>query len=434
MAFRVGFALGSNLGNRLSHLRRARDMIRDLSPEGSHFLQAPIYQSEPLDCPPSSPDFYNTALELDYAGNPYDLLSFTQGIEYHLGRAATPLPNAPRVVDIDILYFGNEIVRGDILTLPHPALTHRRFVLQPLSDICPEFILPGDDTTIEEHLEKLDSPETRTRPRPDPLVKPPPPMPTPAEKTQALRERKKTGPRITALTAYDYPTARLLDEAGVDLLLVGDSLGMVVLGYPDTTRVTLDQMLHHVAAAARGNKNALLVGDLPIGTYDTPKEALRTARKLAQAGAEAVKLEGGLRQAGKIALIASRGIPVVGHLGMLPQRVREEGGYRKKGKTAGETRRLLDSARALQEAGCCALVLESVLPKVAEAITGGIRIPTIGIGCGEGACDGEIAVVTDVLGTYPWFVPPFARPEANLAQSTTEAVTRYCQRVRAEKK
>ncbi|MEE2734686.1 MAG: 3-methyl-2-oxobutanoate hydroxymethyltransferase, partial [Verrucomicrobiota bacterium] len=148
-----------------------------------------------------------------------------------------------------------------------------------------------------------------------------------SDKCSALRARKEVGPPIAALTAWDYPTARLLDEAGTDLILVGDSLGMVVLGFPDTTHVTLDHMLHHVAAAARGCRESLLVADFAIHSYDSEAEAVETARALVKAGAEAIKLEGGVRQAGKVKAIVEEGIPVLGHLGMLPQRLKEEGGY-----------------------------------------------------------------------------------------------------------
>jgi 3-methyl-2-oxobutanoate hydroxymethyltransferase len=231
------------------------------------------------------------------------------------------------------------------------------------------------------------------------------------------------------LTAYDYPTARLLDESGVDVLLVGDSLGMVVLGFPDTTHVTLAHMLHHVATVARATPRALIVGDLPIHTYDTPAQALETARRLVAAGAEAVKLEGGIRQAEKVRAITAAGIPVVGHLGMLPQRVIEEGGYRKKGKTPEQTEALREGAQALVDAGVCAIVFESIIPETARMLTASLSVPTIGIGCGNLTCDGEVAVVTDLLGSFPWFVPPFAKPEADVAGITRDAVSRYISRV-----
>jgi 3-methyl-2-oxobutanoate hydroxymethyltransferase len=255
---------------------------------------------------------------------------------------------------------------------------------------------------------------------------------TALDKAAALRQRKGGRP-ISALTAYDYPTARLLDESGVDVLLVGDSLGMVVLGMPDTTQVTLAQMLHHVAAVARARPRALVVGDLPIHTYDTPAAALASARELVAAGAEAVKLEGGVRQIDKVRAIIAAGIPVIGHLGMLPQRVIEEGGYRKKGRTPAQAEAILAGAHALMAAGVCAIVLESVVPETARAITAGIAVPIIGIGCGEGTCDGEIAVVTDLLGSFPWFVPPFARPAADLAAMTRQAAATYVARVTADR-
>lgn len=249
---------------------------------------------------------------------------------------------------------------------------------------------------------------------------------TSLEKAAALTARvhQPENP-ISALTAYDYSTARLLDEAGIDVLLVGDSLGMVVLGFPDTTHVTMEHMIHHTAAAARGCERALLLGDLPIHSYPDPETALANAQRLVAVGAEAVKLEGGLGQVEKVRAITSAGIPVVGHLGMLPQRVKEEGGYKKKGKTAEQAQALLEGALALQEAGICALVLESVMPSVAKNLSTQLRIPTIGIGCGSGNTHGEIAVITDLLGSYPWFVPPFATPRAAQSESTQSAARAY---------
>lgn len=244
------------------------------------------------------------------------------------------------------------------------------------------------------------------------------------EKAAKIRAQKGNAP-VSALTAYDYATARLLDEAGVDLLLVGDSLGMVVLGYPDTTHVTLDHMLHHTAAVARGAENTLILGDLPINTYPDPETSVKNARQLIKAGAHAVKLEGGLNQVEKVRAMVEDGIPVVGHLGMLPQRVKEEGGYKKKGKTDEEAEAILAGALALQEAGVFAIVLESVIPKVSRLLTDNLEVPTIGIGCGTGNCDGEIAVISDVVGSYPWFVPPFATQRADVAGEISKAVKGY---------
>lgn len=212
---------------------------------------------------------------------------------------------------------------------------------------------------------------------------------------------KARGEKIAALTAYDFPMARLLDEAGIPLILVGDSLGMVVLGYEDTTQVTMADMEHHVRAAARARPRALLAADLPCGSYYTVDAALVNARRLVAAGAEAVKAEGGLAIAAQVRSIVAAGIPFLGHLGMLPQHVREEGGYHVKGKTEAEHAALRADADALVEAGAFAIVLELVTPRVAKELSQRIPIPTIGIGSGPD-CDGQILVTQDLLGFLPW--------------------------------
>lgn len=244
-----------------------------------------------------------------------------------------------------------------------------------------------------------------------------------------IRQRKTHGPRISALTAYDYPMGRLLDESGVDLILVGDSLGMVVLGYPDTTEVTMDDILHHTRAVARGVTRALLVADLPANSYLTPEQALVNARRLVEAGAQAVKLEGGVSMRAQIEAIAGAGIPLVGHIGMLPQSVRVEGGYRVKGRSETEAHALLEDARVLEQAGACAVVLEIVTPATARMITAGVNIPTIGIGSGTD-CDGQILVTYDLIGLFPWFQPKFVAPKAQVATSIREAVASYIEQTR----
>ena len=244
-----------------------------------------------------------------------------------------------------------------------------------------------------------------------------------------FNEMKRAGQRITALTAYDYPTARLLDESGVDIILVGDSVGMVVLGYEDTTRVSLPEMLHHTRAAARGVKRALLVADLPIRTYDTPEQAVATARELVQAGAHAVKLEGGASHARRIEAIVQAGIPVMGHIGMLPQSVREEGGYKLKGRTQSEIEQLIHDAHAVEKAGAFAVVLEIVKSDAARQITNAIGIPTIGIGSGLD-CDGQILVTHDLIGLFPWFTPKFVSPAARVADEIRRAVAQFIDRTR----
>jgi 3-methyl-2-oxobutanoate hydroxymethyltransferase len=244
-----------------------------------------------------------------------------------------------------------------------------------------------------------------------------------------FRECKNTGHKIAALTAYDYPTARLLDEAGLDLILVGDSLGMVVLGYPDTTSVTIDDMIRHTGAVARGAKNTLVVTDLPIDTYGTPAEAVGNAQRLIAAGAQAVKLEGGAAVAPQIRALVAAAIPVLAHIGMLPQHIREEGGYKIKGRTPDEADAIRRDAEAVQDAGAFAVVMEIVIPGLAADISPTLQIPSIGIGSGDG-CDGQILVLHDLVGLYPWFRPKFAVPRAELAGPLTQAARDYVAAVR----
>ena len=240
----------------------------------------------------------------------------------------------------------------------------------------------------------------------------------------SFRERKANGEKFAMLTAYDYPVARLLDESGVDLVLVGDSLGMVVLGHPDTTSVSMEDMLHHCRAVARGVKSAFVVADLPIGSVDTPELAVQNATRLHEAGAHGVKLEGGTSRCREIAAIVEAGIPVMGHIGMLPQQVRVEGGYKIKGKTPTEAQQLCADAVAVEKAGAFAVVMELVRPEVARKITATMTIPTIGIGSGPN-CDGQVLVVHDLVGLFPWFTPKFATPRAHVADSIREAVQTF---------
>ena len=245
-----------------------------------------------------------------------------------------------------------------------------------------------------------------------------------------FREMKKRGEKITALTAYDYPTARLLDESGIDIILVGDSLGMVVLGYEDTTRVTLEVMLHHTRAVARGVKRALLIADMPIRTYDTPEQALATAKQFVDVGAQGVKLEGGASHVAQIEAITAAGIPFMAHIGMLPQSVREEGGYKVKGRTPPEAETLIADACAVEKAGAFSVVLEIVVADLAKQITNTIGIPTIGIGSGE-HCDGQILVTHDLIGLFPWFTPKFVSAEARVAEEIRRAAQAFIARTRA---
>jgi 3-methyl-2-oxobutanoate hydroxymethyltransferase len=208
---------------------------------------------------------------------------------------------------------------------------------------------------------------------------------------------------------------------------------MVVLGYEDTTHVTLDEMRHHTRAVRRAVKRAYLVADLPFQTYETPEQALVSARQLIEDGADAIKLEGGSEIAAQIEWLVQHEIAVIGHLGMLPQHIREEGRYKKKGKTEDEARRLVDDARLLDRLGVRAMVLESLFKRVAREITETVSVPTIGIGAGS-ECDGQILVAHDLFGGFPWFCPPFVEPKANVAESISDAARRYVHEVHAQQR
>ncbi len=244
---------------------------------------------------------------------------------------------------------------------------------------------------------------------------------------EIIRAMKTRREKIAALTTYDYPMTKLLDEAGVPLLLVGDSLGMVVLGYPNTTVVTMAEMEHHTRAAARAKPDALLGADLPFQSYETPAQAVTNAQRLVAAGAEYVKAEGGRGIFPQVRAIIAAGVPFVGHLGMLPQHVLEEGGkYRIKGRDEAGREKLLDDAAALAEAGAFAVVLELVTPPVAREITERFPFATIGIGSGPD-CDGQILVTPDLIGMFPWFTPRFVKPKLDAAGQIRAAVQAWKQ-------
>lgn len=244
--------------------------------------------------------------------------------------------------------------------------------------------------------------------------------------TLTFRQKKERGEPITMLTAYDYPTAMAIDRAGIDSILVGDSLAMVVLGYENTLPVTMEEMLHHARAVARGAKSALLIGDMPFMSYQVSvEEAVRNAgRFLQQGGMDAVKLEGGRERADAVRAIVGAGIPVMGHLGLTPQSVHQLGGFRAQGKNASAAKRLLEDAQILEDAGAFSLVLESVPARLAEHISKKISIPTIGIGAGLG-CDGQVLVTHDLLGLFDRFTPKFVKKYANLHDVMNTAFTEY---------
>ena len=241
-----------------------------------------------------------------------------------------------------------------------------------------------------------------------------------------LKAMKKRGERIAMLTAYDYPGARLVEEAGVPIILVGDSLAMVVLGYDTTIPVTMEEMLHHVKAVVRGTHRAHIVADMPFMSYQAdPQEALRNAgRMLKEGGAQSVKLEGGQHVAETVRVLVSSGIPVMGHLGLTPQSVNQFGGYKVQGKTQAGAEKLVDDAVALEQAGAYAMVLETIPAQLAQVITDKVSVPTIGIGAGP-HCDGQVQVFHDMLGLFTDFVPRHAKRYAQVGEVVKEAVSQY---------
>lgn len=247
-----------------------------------------------------------------------------------------------------------------------------------------------------------------------------------------LQRKKEKGQPISVLTAYDYPGATLVDEAGVDMILVGDSLAMTVLGHPNTVSVTVEEMLHHCKAVSRGAKRAFLVGDMPFMSYQiSQSETIRNAgRFLKEAGMDAVKLEGAGETLKAVRAIVGAGISVMGHVGLTPQTATKLGGLKLQGKSASAAKQMMEDALALQEAGCFAIVLEAVPAVVAEAISKALTIPTIGIGAGAG-CDGQVLVFHDILGLFDGFTPKFVKRYANLRQPILDAFKAYKQEVEA---
>jgi len=240
-----------------------------------------------------------------------------------------------------------------------------------------------------------------------------------------IQKRKDEGVPITMVTAYDFTAASLIDQTDVDMILVGDSLGMVMLGYESTVAVTMDEMIHHAKAVARGAKRPFLVGDLPFMSYVDTAEALRNAgRHLKEAGMHAVKLEGGREVALTVEVLVQAGIPVMGHIGLTPQRISKLGGFKVQGQTAVDAERLLQDAIALQNAGCFSIVLEAVPGKIAEKISEALTIPTVGIGAGAG-CDGQVLVYQDMLGMSEKYLPRFVKRYAEIGDITINAMQQY---------
>jgi len=239
-------------------------------------------------------------------------------------------------------------------------------------------------------------------------------------------KNRKNGTPIAELTAYDYPWAKAVDAAGIDVVLVGDSLGMVVLGHPDTVSVTMDEMIHHTKAVVRGVERALVITDMPFGSYNSsiPAAINNATRILKEGRADAVKIEGGVSMAATVAAIVNAGIPVQGHIGLTPQTATSLGGFKVQGKSAQAAKQLLDDAKALEEAGCFSIVLEAIPAPLAERITQAISIPTIGIGAGPN-CDGQVLVIHDLVGLYDRFTPKFVKQFAAINEPIAAALAQY---------
>jgi 3-methyl-2-oxobutanoate hydroxymethyltransferase len=250
--------------------------------------------------------------------------------------------------------------------------------------------------------------------------------------TTDIREMRGRGEKIVMMTAYDYPSARLVDEAGCDMILVGDTLGMVVLGYDSTLPVTMEDMIHHTKAVVRGSQRALVVGDMPFMSYQTGWQdaMLNAARFMKEAGCQAVKLEGGVRSAEIVQKLTEAGIPVMGHIGLTPQSVNQIGGFKVQGKTPAAAVQLMHDAQALEQAGVFAIVLETIPAPLAELLTQRLSVPTIGIGAGAG-CDGQVQVYHDLLGMFDAFTPKHAKRYAEAGALIRDAVSRYAADVRS---
>lgn len=244
--------------------------------------------------------------------------------------------------------------------------------------------------------------------------------------TQTFAEMKKNGEKITMLTAYDYSTAKIVDKAGINSILVGDSLGMVMLGYPDSTRVTMEDMIHHTKAVARAAENALVVADMPFMSYQTSvyDAVVNAGRLIKEGGANCVKLEGGVDVKEQIEAIVKASIPVCGHIGLTPQSINAFGGFKVQGKTAETAKKIIEDAKAVEEAGAFAIVLEGIPAPLADIITNMLTIPTIGIGASKN-CDGQVLVYQDMLGLYSDFTPKFVKKFDNLGEKMIEAFKQY---------
>jgi len=427
MVSKIFIALGSNVGDRQLFLQQAVRSLEET--QGVSLIKiSPVYETSPVG--PDQPAFLNAVVELSTVLSPKDLLVRLKKIETVLGRKKRRRWG-PREIDLDLILFGSQKLNTKDLVVPHARFRERKFVLWPLADLAPHGTDPVTGLTMVGLKQKLTDPAQSIKLSPMTLKKS---TPSPAVTTRSLLKMKQNGDPIVALTAYDAPMARLLNAAGVDLILVGDSVANVKLGYTNTLPVTLDEMIHHTKAVRRGNTHALLVGDMPFLTYEfDPKDAVRrVGRLIKEGGAHAVKVEGAGGVLPSIKALVAANIPVMGHLGLTPQAVHRLGGYRVQGRDRRAAEALFKEARALESAGVFALVLEAVPAPVAKRITKALKIPTIGIGAGP-FTDGQILVLDDLLGFSDAPPPKFVRPYASLWPVALDAVYRFGQDVKARR-
>jgi 3-methyl-2-oxobutanoate hydroxymethyltransferase len=401
---RVQLSLGSNLGDASAHLCAGIQRL-DATENIRVCAVSHSYETEPVGVE-KQPPFLNMAVEIETALLPLQLLETVKAIESEVGRTET-FRWGPRILDIDLILWEQRVLQEEQLTLPHAEFRTRAFVLTPMAEIRPCAVDPVTGKTVFAltHVSRVT--------------------------VAALQARKIAGEKIAMLTAYDYPTAKLLDESNLDAILVGDSLGMTVMGHEDTLSVTTDDVVYHARMVARAATRAMVVADMPFLSYQVcSKEAVRNAGRLvAEGGAQAVKLEGAANDFGEaIGGILRAGIPVMGHLGLTPQSVHKFSGFKVQGREAAQRVKLKSDAKRLEDIGCFAVVLECIPADLAHEVTESLSIPTIGIGAGIG-CDGQILVVNDILG---WGKTRFGKIYADVRGQTAQAVDTYVQEVRGE--
>jgi 3-methyl-2-oxobutanoate hydroxymethyltransferase len=395
-------ALGSNVGDRAANLKRA---IEGISRLGKVKAVSQILETWPI-LIRAQGKFFNQGVLLETAIAPTELLAELLKLEAQIGRKKR-IKNGPREIDIDIVWSSAGIVRTNALRVPHPFNRSREWIRQIMAELRRDAV--DQETGIV---------YSRIRGRSIMNI-------------HDFAKKKAAGEKISVVTCYDNVFARLLARTSVDAILVGDSLGNVIQGNPNTLAVTVDDMVYHARAVRRGAPQAFIVVDLPFMSYQTSVEdALRNAGRIVkETGADAVKLEGGEAVVPQVRALVTSGIPVMGHLGLTPQSLLALGGYRVQGKTNEAAQKMLADARALEQAGVFAIVLEMVPAELAKEISAALTIPTIGIGAGAGA-DGQVLVLTDLLGLDPDFTPRFVRKYAELSSTVLTALEQYAADVR----